>query len=190
MDKTQDGCVWTDYHAPVTVTETGECWVQFYTIDFAGNIEADKIVTFTIAETGVVVTQIPPVVNIVVPPANPPTTPPFETREDFPPNLHDEGVYFTYPEDNRVTDTSTPPQTVATGDTANGGSSVVPMEDNRISRSPVIRESDMTTNTLPLFPLEGRFPTDRRPRISILPYIRSESFEPNRMGDDDVDIAP
>ncbi len=143
--------VWGDYHAPVTVTETGEYWVQFYTIDFAGNIEAEKIVSFTIAETGVVVTQIPPVVN-VVPPANPPNTPPFETREDFPPNLHDEGVYFTYPEDNRIADTSTPPQTVATGDTANGGSSVVPMENNRISRNPrpIVDESVLpNVNSVP-----------------------------------------
>ncbi|PJF29076.1 MAG: hypothetical protein CUN52_10195, partial [Phototrophicales bacterium] len=113
--------VWSDYHAPVTVTDIGEYWIQFFTIDFAGNIEAEKIASFTIAETGVVVTQVPPLVNIV-PPAIPPTTSPFETRDDFPPNLHDEGVYFTYPEDNRVADTAYPSsQIVFAGGNANNG---------------------------------------------------------------------
>jgi hypothetical protein len=50
----------------------------------------------------------------------------------------------------------------------------------------------MTTNTLPLFPLEGRFSTDHQPSISTLPFIRSESFEPNRMGEEyaDTTLAP
>ncbi|MCL4252601.1 MAG: hypothetical protein KJ043_02345 [Anaerolineae bacterium] len=169
--------VWSDYHHPITVSETGDYWVQFYTIDFAGNIEAEKIMSFTVAETGVVLTQAPPVVNIV-PPANPPNTPPFETNDDFPPDLHNEGVYFTYPEDNHVADTAYPPSPIIfAGGNTNNGSSVMPME-NRISRSPVIRESDMTTNTIPLFPLEGRFPTDRQPRLSTLPYTDTEITAP------------
>jgi hypothetical protein len=53
--------------------------------------------------------------------------------------------------------------------------------ENRISRSPVIRESDMTTNTIPLFPLEGRFPTDHQPRISTLPYTDTETVAPMRL---------
>ncbi len=52
--------VWTDYHHPVTVTETGEYWVQFYTIDFAGNIEAEKIAQFVIREDSIETVIIPP----------------------------------------------------------------------------------------------------------------------------------
>jgi len=87
--------VWGEYHHPVTITGVGEYWIQYFTTDFAGNIEAEKITQFTIADT-IQIVQAPPVVNIV-PPANPPNTPPFEARDDFPPDLHDERVYFHSP---------------------------------------------------------------------------------------------
>jgi len=96
--------VWGEYHHPVTITGVGEYWIQYFTTDFAGNIEAEKITQFTIADT-IQIVQAPPVVNIV-PPANPLNTPPFETRDDFPPDLHDERVYFHSP---LVSPPNTPP---------------------------------------------------------------------------------
>gem|GEM_PF-1962086 len=96
--------VWGEYHHPVTVTGVGEYWVQYFSIDVAGHIESEKIAQFTIADT-IQIVQAPPVVNIV-PPANPPNTPPFETRDDFPPDLHNERVYFHSPP---VSPPNTPP---------------------------------------------------------------------------------
>jgi hypothetical protein len=87
--------VWADYHHPVVISEIGDYWVQYFSIDVAGHIESEKITQFTIADT-IQIVQAPPVVTIL-PPANPPNTPPFETVDDFPPNLHDENIYFHSP---------------------------------------------------------------------------------------------
>jgi len=176
--------VWQDYHHPVTITGVGEYWVQYFTTDFAGNIEAEKITSFTIAETGVVITQNPPVVNIN-PPANPPNTPPFETDDDFPPNVGDETIFYVSPPPPPVI-ISTPPTFSDDNRTSNNGegqhttnTNTTTLSDNpRISRPPFIREDTETTRLSDVFPLEAHIPpAGNPPRLSRLPVIREEIHE-------------
>jgi len=170
--------VWQDYHHPVTITGVGEYWVQYFTTDFAGNIEAEKITSFTIAETGVVITQNPPVVNIN-PPANPPNTPPFETDDDFPPNVGDETIFYVSPPPPPVI-ISTPPTFSDDNRTSNNGegqhttnTNTTTLSDNpRISRPPFIREDTETTRLSDVFPLEAHLPPQKNPvRVSPMEYV-------------------
>jgi len=170
--------VWQDYHAPITISEKGVYWVQYFTVDFAGNIEAEKITSFTIADAGVVITQNPPVID-VIPPVNPPNTPPFETRDDFPPNLGDGNInIFTTPpdfsDDNRILNNGGGVHTTNTNTTT--------LSDNpRVSRLPFIREGDKTTNLSDVFPLESHTPPQKNPVrvISPIEYVdHPVAFEP------------
>jgi len=168
--------VWQDYHHPITISEKGEYWVQYFSTDFAGNIEAEKITSFTIAETGVVITQNSPVVD-VVPPSNPPNTPPFETSDDFPPNLGDETLFYVSPpviistppdfsDDSRISNNGDGQHTTNTNTTT--------LSDNpRISRLPVIRENTQTTRLSDVFPLESHTPPQKNPVriISPMEYV-------------------
>ncbi|MDX2076209.1 MAG: hypothetical protein SFZ02_07245 [bacterium] len=167
--------VWQDYHHPMTVTEKGMYWVQFFTTDFAGNIEAEKMTTFTIEEAGVMVIQNPPVVSIL-PPSNPPNIPPFETDDDFPPNLGDETLYYVSPPPV----VKTPPNVVinpritTTGNDGkhNGNTETTLHGDPNINRPPVIRESVEIVISEAVFPPITNPPVGHPPRISTLPFIR------------------
>ena len=115
--------------------------MQYFTTDFAGNIEAEKITSFTIAETGVVITQNPPVVNIN-PPTNPPNTPPFETADDFPPNRGDNfTTIITIAPENAVSQ----PSESSPNKPNFGGDDSTPSPTPRISRiiRPILDESGL-----------------------------------------------
>ncbi len=161
--------VWQDYHAPITISEKGEYWVQYFTTDFAGNIESEKIANFTIADDVITVVQVPPVENNA-PPMIPPNTPPFETADDFPPTLGEGNIYiFTPPpdfsDDSRISNNGEGQHTTNTNTTT--------LSDNpRISRPPFIREGGEGELFSDIFPLEAHTPPQKNPvRVSPIEYV-------------------